>query len=90
MDNTEKDRLRDILNAMESLNEWEREYGTTYGTGAGLGSSGESSARIADLKDKLCNLGAVFQWRGDRYVLIDTAKPGSGYQIADMPSLRKD
>jgi hypothetical protein len=78
------------LGVLALLNEWEQEYGTTYGAGAGLGSSGESNARIADLKDKLRNLGAVFQWNGDRYILIETVKPGSGHQMADLPSSEKN
>jgi hypothetical protein len=91
MPNSDDQRTQAIRDVLATLNEWEREYGTTYGSGAGLGSSGEANARIADLKDKLRSLGAVFQWRGERYVLVKTVAPGSGHQMPDRraPSDRR-
>ncbi len=80
----EPGRLREIQTILAQLNDWEQNYGTTYGDAKGLGSTGEANARIADLKDKLCGLGAVFRWNGERYVLVATAAPGQGRQLADL------
>jgi hypothetical protein len=76
------DRVESLL---ESLNEWEREYGTTYGDAAGLASTGESNARIAELKRQLVEAGAVFHWDGERYVLDELVEGGTGHEGPSAP-----
>ena len=83
MDEIEPGRAGRIRKALGDLNEWESLYGNTYGAAAGLGSTGEAPARIASLKHELRALGAVFQWDGTAYALIETVTEGAGDQLPD-------
>ena len=54
---------------MAALNYWEHNYGTAYAPDAQLKSTGEANARIANLKQKLNEKGAIYHWSGTEYVL---------------------
>ena len=53
-----------IQHLLAELNEWEQQYGTRYAADPRLKSTGESNARIADLKEQLAAGGARFHWNG--------------------------
>jgi hypothetical protein len=75
------DRAAQIRRRLDQLNEWETHYGGAH-AGPDEGSTGEAPARIARLKQELRALGAVFQWNGKAYALIDTAAEGAGDELA--------
>ena len=83
MDESDPVRTRRIDTRLAELNDWESRYGNTYGVNATLGSSGEAPARIDSLKGELRDLGAVFQWKGNAYVLVRVVAEGAGEQLAD-------
>lgn len=68
----------EVLRVLDALNTWERTYGTSYGPGAELDALGEGTARIAQLKERLKALGAVFHWAGEGYVLDGVRSDGPG------------
>jgi hypothetical protein len=65
-DGSKSEHIRQLL---DELNEWEQKYGIRYAGDPRLKSTGESNARIEDLKDQLTGLGARFHWNGTEYVL---------------------
>jgi hypothetical protein len=82
-DSSKHDRIRQLL---DELNEWEQKYGIRYSGDPRLKSTGESNARIEDLKTQLAELGARVHWNGTEYVL-DTGPtaPGDPDQAASQP-----
>jgi hypothetical protein len=74
----------EIDELLEQLNRWEHDYGTAHGPAAGLASTGEAPARIATLKERLAEAGAVFRWDGDRYVLEHVAAPREGRELGEQ------
>jgi hypothetical protein len=72
---------RRIEQVLESLNEWERLSRPAGEDQPRLKSTGESEARIAELKRQLTELGAVFRWTGAEYVLVEVVDPGDGTEL---------
>ncbi len=82
-DSSKRDRIRQLL---DELNEWEQQYGIRYSGDPRLKSTGESNARIEDLKTQLAELGARVHWNGTEYVLDPgTTAPGDPDQAASQP-----
>ncbi|HET7076992.1 MAG TPA: hypothetical protein VFM49_06015 [Chloroflexia bacterium] len=71
-DSSKHDRIRQLL---DELNEWEQKYGIRYSGDPRLKSTGESNARIEDLKAQLADLGAHVHWNGQEYILDSPADP---------------
>lgn len=71
-DSSKSDHIRQLL---DELNEWEQKYGIRYSGDPRLKSTGESNARIEDLKAQLADLGAHVHWDGQEYVLDSPADP---------------
>ena len=87
-DSSKHDRIRQLL---DELNEWEQKYGIRYSGDPRLKSTGESNARIEDLKTQLAELGARVHWNGTEYVLdTGTAAPGESDQTASQPEDEAD
>ena len=83
-DSSKRDHIRQLL---DELNEWEQKYGIRYSGDPRLKSTGESNARIEDLKAQLAELGARVHWNGTDYVLDagTTTAPGDPDQAASQP-----
>jgi hypothetical protein len=73
-----------ITELLESLNEWEREFGSARKDTPRLKSTGESEGRIAELKRQLGALGASFRWDGTEYVLVEVVAPGAGGELPEL------
>ncbi len=78
-----QERHEEIRDLLKQLSSWEQKYGTTYAAKPRLTSTGESNARITELKDKLVALGARFHWNGKEYVLDSVRQPRRGSQGPD-------
>ena len=63
-------RSNQIERLLASLNEWEKEHGTKRRHDLQLKSSGETNARIEELKTQLEALGAIIMWDGESYSLV--------------------
>jgi hypothetical protein len=61
--------MTEIRALLDELNAWEQRYGIRYAGDPSLKSSGESNARIDDLKSQLAALGARVRWNGTEYEL---------------------
>jgi hypothetical protein len=82
-DGSKSEHIRQLL---DELNEWEQKYGIRYAGDPRLKSTGESNARIEDLKAQLAELGARVHWNGTEYVLdAGTTAPGDPDQAASQP-----
>lgn len=65
---------------LASLSDWERRYGRY--AGKELASTGESNARIDDLRRQLAEMGVVFCWNGERFVEVKRRPAGEGGEVA--------
>jgi hypothetical protein len=63
------------------LNEWERRARAAAQNEPRLKSTGESEARIAELKRQLTEIGAIFRWTGTEYILVEVVGPGDGREL---------
>lgn len=75
--------MKEIESLLSQLNHWERTYGNTYPPNAGMATTGEAPARIAELKAQLKARGAVFHWASGAYVIDKILGPGEGHQGPD-------
>lgn len=75
--------IKTIESLLSELNHWETKYGNTYPPRAGLATTGEASARIAELKAQLRARGAVFHWAKTAYVIDKVLGPNKGHQESD-------
>jgi hypothetical protein len=80
MQKDDSSKSAQIGKLLAELNEWEQQYGTRYAADPRLKSTGESNARIDDLKEQLVALGAHVHWNGQEYVLdspVDSDTPAT-------------
>jgi hypothetical protein len=60
----------DIIHLIEELNYWVAQGGDPEHPIEELKSTGESHAKVLDLKDKLRKVNAHFEWQDNKYVQI--------------------
>lgn len=87
--NPESERKQKIHVLLRDLNHWEQNFGVAYTKDKQLASSGEVTARIADLKRQLKAQGARYHWNGEQYVLDAVVEPNQGQQGEDELPDRK-
>ena len=71
-------RETEIRKLLEELNYWERAVRPRISEQERMGSTGEANSRIAFLKKRLIDEGAVFRRHQGQYILDGVVSPGHG------------